>query len=261
MIRALNTAATGMQSQDSMVNNIANNIANVNTNGFKGSRTEFEDLLYDTVKEAGEQTSGTATHTVGHQVGSGSRVVATRKEFTQGPTQVTSNPYDLSIQGEGFFGIVGPNEERFYTRDGSFTVSASGEIQTKSGHKLYPGFNVPQNTTHLNVAENGNVEAYVKDQVEPIGLGKLPVFSFVNSAGLKSIGGNLYAQTVGSGDPQEQEAGRGPAGSIMQGSLEGSNVNIMSEMTNLIKAQRAYEMNSKVMGVADQMLQTINNVK
>jgi flagellar basal-body rod protein FlgG len=261
MIRALNTAATGMQSQDSMVNNIANNIANVNTNGFKGSRTEFEDLLYDTVKEAGEQTTGTASHTVGHQVGSGSRVVATRKEFTQGPTQVTNNPYDLSIQGEGFFGIVGANEERYYTRDGSFTVSASGEIQTKSGHKLFPGFTVPQNTTHLHVAENGTVEAYIKNQVEPTNLGKLPVFTFVNAAGLKSMGGNLYAQTAGSGDPQEQEAGRGPAGSVMQGSLEGSNVNIMSEMTNLIKAQRAYEMNSKVMGVADQMLQTINNVK
>lgn len=261
MIRALNTASTGMQSQESMVNNIANNIANVNTNGFKGSRTEFEDLLYETIKEAGEETSGTAANTVGHQVGAGSRVVATRKEFTQGPTQVTNNPYDLSIQGEGFFGIVGPNEQRLYTRDGSFTVSASGEIQTKAGFKLYPGFNVPQNTTHFNVAENGSVDAYVKDQVEPVNLGKLPIFSFSNSTGLKSVGGNLYAQTVGSGEPQEQEAGRGPAGSVMQGSIEGSNVNIMNEMTNLIKAQRAYEMNSKVIGVADQMLQTINNVK
>lgn len=261
MIRALNTAASGMQSQDSMVNNIANNIANVNTNGFKTSRTEFEDLLYETVKEAGEQTSGSSAYTVGQQVGSGSKVVATRKEFTQGPTQVTNNPYDLLIQGEGFFGIIGPNEEKQYTRDGSFTVSASGEIQTKSGYKLFPGFTVPQNTTHLHVAEDGTVNAYIKGQVEPAGIGKVPIYTFVNAAGLKSLGGNLYGQTVGSGEPQENEAGRGPAGAIMQGALEGSNVNIMNEMTNLIKAQRAYEMNSKVMGVADQMLQTINNVK
>jgi len=261
MIRALNTAATGMQAQETMVNTISNNIANANTNGFKSSRTEFEDLLYETQKESGDKTSAGSEHTVGQQIGSGSAVSGIKKEMDQGSPLITSNPYDLMIQGEGFFGVMGPNEEILYTRDGSLTVSAQGELTTKKGLKIYPGITLPAETSHLNIAEDGSIEAFVKGQKDPVIAGKIPIFTFMNSVGLKSMGGNLYSMTVGSGAPSEQVAGRGIAGAIQQGAIESSNVNVMNEMTNLIKAQRSYEMNSKVMGIADQMLQTINNLK
>jgi flagellar basal-body rod protein FlgG len=261
MIRALNTAATGMQSQETMVNTISNNIANANTNGFKSSRTEFEDLLYETQKESGDKTSTGSEHTVGQQIGSGAAVSGIKKEMDQGSPLITSNPYDLMIQGEGFFGIIGPNEEVLYTRDGSLSVNAQSELTTKKGFKIYPGITLPADTTHLNIADDGSVEAFVKGQKDPVVAGKIPLYTFSNPVGLKSLGGNLYSMTSGSGSATEQVAGRGIAGAIQQGALEGSNVNIMSEMTNLIKAQRTYEMNSKVMGIADQMLQTINNIK
>lgn len=261
MIRALHTAATGMAAQESNVNTISNNIANVNTTGFKKARTEFDDLLYETVQEAGAKSSNVTEYNVGHQVGSGAKVSATRKQHTQGGVQMTNNPYDLMINGEGFIGIIGPNGELKYTRDGSFNVDAQGNLVTRAGHKVFPGVAIPPNIFRISISENGNVEAFAKDSVEPLNLGQIPVFTFVNPVGLRSEGGNLYAATGGSGQAIQNVPGQNGSGNIMQGAIEASNVNVMNEMTDLIKAQRAYEMNSKVMGVADQMLQTVNNIR
>lgn len=261
MSKALNTAAAGMAAQEANVNTISNNIANVNTTGFKRDRAEFEDLLYQTYRDPGARSSASTQYGVGLQVGSGSRVSAVRKEFTQGSPQMTGNPFDLMINGEGFFGVVLPNNELLYTRDGSFNVSAQGQIVNRQGYTLYPGFTIPANTNSVHISETGTVDAFVSGQVEPVNLGSIPVFNFTNVVGLKSAGGNLYRVTESSGAPIQQVASEGNAGQITQGALEASNVNVMVEMTNLIKGQRGFEMNSKVMGVADQMLQTVNNIK
>lgn len=261
MNKALNTAAAGMAAQETSVATISNNIANVGTTAFKRDRAEFEDLLYQTYRDPGTRSSASTQYGVGHQVGSGSKVSAVRKEFSQGSPQMTNNPFDLMINGEGFFGVILPNNELLYTRDGSFNVSAQGLIVNRQGYSLYPGFTMPANTTSVRISESGTVDAYVSGQVEPVNLGTIPVFNFTNPVGLKSAGGNLYRVTEGSGAPLQQVAAEGNAGAIMQGAIEASNVNIMVEMTNLIKAQRGFEMNSKVMGVADQMLQTVNNIK
>lgn len=261
MIRALHTSATGMAAQESNVNTISNNLANVNTTGFKKARTEFDDLLYETVQEAGAKSSANSEYNVGLQVGSGSKVSATRKIHSQGAPQMTNNPYDMMVNGEGFFGIISPNGELKYTRDGSFNVDAQGNLVTRAGHRVFPGIVVPPNIIRVNVSENGNVEAYTREGIEPINLGQIPVFTFVNPTGMRSEGGNLLAATAGSGQAIQNIAGENGSGIIMQGAIEASNVNVMNEMTDLIKAQRAYEMNSKVMGVADQMLQTINNIR
>lgn len=261
MIRALHTSATGMAAQESNVNTISNNIANVNTTGFKKGRTEFDDLLYETVQEAGAKSSGNSEYNVGVQVGSGAKVSATRKIHSQGSPQMTNNPYDLMVNGEGFLGIIGPNGELKYTRDGSFNVDSQGNMVTRAGHKVFPGIVVPPNVLKLNIAENGIVEAFTRESVEPINLGQVPVFTFVNPVGLRSEGGNLMGATSGSGQAIQNMPGDNGSGFLMQGAIEASNVNVMNEMTDLIKAQRAYEMNSKVMGVADQMLQTVNNIR
>jgi flagellar basal-body rod protein FlgG len=233
----------------------------VNTTGFKKARTEFDDLLYETVQEAGAKSSANTEYNVGHQVGSGAKVSATRKIHTQGSPQMTNNPYDLMVNGEGFMGIVSPNGEMKYTRDGSFNVDAQGTLVTRAGHKVFPGINVPSNVMRLNISEDGLVEAFTRESVEPIQLGSIPVFTFVNPVGLRSDGGNLLSATTGSGQAIQNKPGENGSGILMQGAIESSNVNVMNEMTDLIKAQRAYEMNSKVMGVADQMLQTVNNVR
>lgn len=261
MIRALHTSATGMAAQESNVNTISNNIANVNTTGFKKARTEFDDLLYETVQEAGAKSSANSEYNVGLQVGSGAKVSATRKIHSQGAPQMTNNPYDMMINGEGFLGIIGSNGELKYTRDGSFNVDAQGNLVTRAGHRVFPGVVVPPNIMKISIAENGQVEAFTRESVEPINLGQIPVFTFVNPTGLRSEGGNLMAATAGSGQAIQNIPGENGSGIIMQGAIEASNVSVMNEMTDLIKAQRAYEMNSKVMGVADQMLQTINNVR
>ncbi len=261
MIRALNTSATGMASQEEVVNTISNNIANLNTVGFKKSRTETEDLFYQTITEQGARTGPETFHTVGVQIGSGSKVSAIRKEFIQGDPNITNNPFDLLINGDGFFGIILPNGRLNYTRDGAFNLDNTGKIVNKNGYSLYPEMTVPQGTTNINISENGTIEAYLSAQTEPILVGQIPIFTFVNPVGLRSKGKNLYEETVASGGPIQNIASLNNAGGIQQGALEASNVNIMTEMTELIRAQRAYEMNSKVMGVADKMLQTINTLR
>lgn len=260
MIRALNTAATGMASGEAHVNTISNNIANANTTAYKMQRAEFEDLKYETVKIGGARSSASTQYTVGEQIGSGSRVNATRRIHSMGSPQMTQRPYDLMIMGDGFFAIQN-NGETFYTRDGGFTVDSQGIIKTRDGYTVVPGITIPTNTAKLNIANDGMVEAFVRNQLEPIQLGQIPVFTFINPAGLHDFGGNKVRMTTASGEPIQNIAGTESAGSIQQGTLESSNVSIMNEMTNLIKAQRGYEMNSKVMGVADQMLQTVNNIR
>lgn len=261
MLKALHTAASGMSAQETNVNTISNNIANVNTTGFKRGRTEIDDLTYETVQEAGARSSASTTYNVGTQVGSGARVSSVRKEFTNGAPQITNNPFDLMINGDGFFGVIMPNGELKFTRDGSFNVDAQGTLVNKQGYKIYPGFSFPPNASTVSISEDGKMEAFVKGGATPTEVGQMPVFTFVNPVGLKSTGMNLYQISLSSGQPVQGIPGVDSAGAIMQGALEASNVSPMTEMTDLIRAQRAYEMNSKVMGVADQMMQTINNIR
>lgn len=261
MMRALHTAASGMQAQEANVSTISNNIANVNTIGFKKGRTEFDDLAYETIQEPGANSSANTQYNVGVQIGSGAKVSAIRKEFSVGSPQLTNNPFDLMINGEGFFGIQMPNGELRYTRDGSFNVDGTGTLVNKQGYKLFPTLTFPPNTSSVSISEDGKVDAFIKGTIEPSNIGQIPVFIFVNPVGLKSTGMNLYQVTVASGAPVQGIAGESNAGGLMQGALETSNVSPMTEMTDLIRAQRAYEMNSKVMGVADQMMQTINNIR
>lgn len=261
MMRALNTAAAGMQAQETLVNTISNNIANVNTTGFKKERAEFEDLLYQTVKDAGGRSSSNTMYNVGLQIGSGSRVSAIRREFKEGSPQMTNNPFDLMIRGNGFFGIIMNDGSIHYTRDGSFNVNYQGVMVNKNGYRVYPGLQFPPNTISVSISETGNVDAYINNQVEPVNIGQIPVFTFINQVGLKAASGNLYRMTASSGAAIQNIPGENGSGVVLQGTLETSNVSIMTEMTDLIRAQRAYEMNSKVMGVADQMLQTVNNIK
>jgi flagellar basal-body rod protein FlgG len=261
IMRALNTAATGMAAQEVNVNTISNNIANVNTTGYKKERTEFESLHYHTIKEAGSKTSNNSLHNVGVQIGSGARVSGITREFSQGAPQITNNPFDLMINGEGFFGVILPNQSIAFSRDGSFNVNSQGILVNKQGYPLAPSFQFPPNTMSVNITEDGTVEAFIKDQIEPTNVGQIPIFTFANSAGLKALGGNNYRESKSSGVPLQNIAGQSNAGIIRQGALEASNVSIMNEMTNLIKAQRAYEMNSKVMKVADDILQTVNTIR
>ena len=261
IVRAIHTAATGMATQEMNVNTISNNIANVNTTGYKKQRAESEDLLYETIREGSARSSNDTNYNVGIQIGSGSRISSIRREFSQGNPVVTNAPYDLMVNGEGFFSVTDQNGNIFYTRDGSFNVNSEGVLQTKNGYTVIPTVTLPGNTMNLSVSRDGLAQAYIKDQMEPVDLGQIPITTFMNPAGLESVGRNLFRQTASSGNPMNNIAGENNAGNILQGAIESSNVSIMVEMTDLIKAQRAYEMNSKVMSVADQMLQTVNGIR
>lgn len=250
-----------MAAQEAKLNTISNNIANINTVGFKKERTEFESLHYHTHKEAGSRTSANSVHNVGHQVGSGTKVSGITREFSQGQPQITNQPFDLMVNGDGFFGILLPDGTVAYTRDGSFSVNSQGIMVNKQGYTVLPTLQFPPTTKNVNITEGGIVEAFVNNQVEPINVGQIPIFTFINPTGLSALGGNNYDITQSSGPPIQNVAGEGNAGIIRQGALESSNVNIMNEMTLLIKAQRAYEMNSKVMKVADEILQTVNTIR
>lgn len=261
MMRALNTAASGMVAQDAQISSISNNIANSNTTAFKRERAEFEDLQYQTVKEAGARSDANTMYQVGLQIGSGSKVAGVKREFTEGSPLITNEPYDLMIRGDGFFGIMMPDGTLSYSRNGAFTVDYQGNLVTGKGYRVFPGIQFPPNSLYIGISDNGTVEVNVKNQKEPLNLGQIPIFTFINQGGLKATGGNLYRETRASGAPIQMVAGTENAGTINQGTLESSNVSTMTEMTKLIKAQRTFEMNSKVMGVADQMLQTVNNIR
>ena len=261
MIRALHTAATGMVAQETSVSTISNNIANVNTVGYKRQRAETESLLYETIVSAGTRSSYDSRYNVGIQIGSGSKVSSIKKEFARGVPQITNNPFDFMINGDGFFGLTLPNQSVTYTRDGAFHVNAEGILVNKNGHAVVPTLNFPPNTLSVNVSRSGQVDAYIKGQNDPISVGQITIFTFTNPVGLSALGGNMFKPTLSSGAPITNIAGENNSGELLQGTLENSNVSVMTEMTNLIKAQRGYEMNAKVMKVADEMLQTINTIR
>lgn len=262
MIKSLTTAATGMQAQQTNMDVIANNIANTSTTGFKKSRAEFEDLMYQTVKEPGAATGANAVSPTGVQVGLGVKTSAVFKEFDQGATKVTNNPFDLEIEGSGFFPVQLPNGQIAYTRDGSFKKGPDGRLQDKNGNVLQPEIVIPPTATGVEVSPDGQVSIITNDNPnQPQVVGQINVVGFVNPAGLKNMGRNLFFPSNSSGLPQQSAPGQNGLGTVAQGQLETSNVNIVDEMVNMITAQRAYETNSKVIQASDQMLQQINNLR
>ena len=261
MIKSLNTAATGMQAQQTNMDVIANNMANTNTVGFKRARAEFEDLMYQTVKEPGAQTGLNSVTPTGVQVGLGVRTAAVNKDFDQGSAQLTKNPFDLSIEGSGFFPVGMPNGQIAYTRDGAFKKGPDGRLQDKNGNVLQPEITIPPDAMGVEISSDGQVNVMVNGNPQPQNIGQIQLVGFVNPAGLKNIGKNLFMPSNSSGIPQQAIPGQSGLGQIAQGQLEASNVNIVDEMVNMITAQRAYETNSKVIQASDQMLQQINNLR
>jgi flagellar basal-body rod protein FlgG len=261
-MRSMNIAATGMMAQQTNVEVIANNIANLNTTGFKRQRAEFQDLLYQSERRGGATSSDTGTIVpVGVQVGIGVKTAAVYRITTQGNLTQTGNPLDLAIQGRGFFQILQPDGTTAYTRAGSFQLSPTGEIVTADGFVVQPGITLPQNTIAVSVNSSGQVQAQVAGQTQPSTVGQLELANFPNEAGLEALGNNLFLETPASGTPVTGNPGSTGFGSLNQGLLETSNVDIVSEITNLITAQRAYEMNSKVIQTSDQMMSTLSQVQ
>jgi flagellar basal-body rod protein FlgG len=261
MLRTLWIAASGMQAQTLNIDVIANNLANVNSAGFKRSRADFQDLLYETLRPAGSPSSEGNQIPTGIQIGHGTRPVAVQKIFLQGDYQLTQNELDLAIEGNGFFQVTLPNGETAYTRSGAFKLDSEGRIVTSDGFLMEPEITIPTDATMVTVGTDGTVSILRAGQIEPDEIGTLQLAKFANPAGLKSIGRNLFQPSVASGDAVTGTAGEDGFGTIAQGYLEMSNVNVVEEMVNMITAQRAYEINSKAIQAADEMLQMANNVK
>ncbi|TFH72472.1 flagellar basal-body rod protein FlgG [Gammaproteobacteria bacterium LSUCC0112] len=254
MHAALYISKTGLSAQDTRLAALSNNLANVATNGFKKDRVVFEDLLYQIQRQPGANSTQNTELPSGLQVGTGVRVVGTQKLFNQGALQTTGEALDLAVNGRGFFEILMPDGTSAYTRDGQFHMSSDGEIVTASGHLLNPGLNVPQNAQSITIGSDGVVTAKLVGQAESVNIGNLNLADFINPAGLQAIGGNLFVQTVSSGTPQQAAPGQNGMGLVVQGALESSNVEVVEELVDMITTQRAYEMNSKVISTADQML-------
>jgi flagellar basal-body rod protein FlgG len=256
-MRALYTAATGMMAQELNVQVISNNIANMRTTGYKRQRAEFQDLLYEQVKRVGTQTSAQGNILpVGVELGGGVKTVGTPRIMTQGTLLPTGNSLDVAIRGEGLFKIQMPDGTFTYTRDGSFQMDAQGRIVTPQGWVVQPGITVPANSTALTINAQGQVSVTVAGSTTPSVLGQITLTRFVNKAGLQSIGDNLFVETPASGTPQDTIPSTDGVGDLQQGNLEQANVEAVTEISDLIAAQRAYEMNSKVITAADQMLQS-----
>ncbi len=261
MIRSLWTAATGMQGQSTNIDVIANNIANVNTIGFKKSRVDFQDLLYDTLREPGSQSSESTEVPTGIQLGHGARVVAVTKQFSPGEYTATKNELDLAIVGHGFFKILMPSGEDAFTRAGSFSLDSDGRIVTPDGFVLQPEITIPPDAISISVGMDGTVSVVQAGDTQQTEVGTIELSRFTNPAGMRSIGKNLYLPTDASGDEISGTAGENGMGYIEQGYLEMSNVSVVDEMVNMITAHRAYELNSKIVIVSDEMLSMSNNVK
>ena len=259
MIRALWTSASGMIAQQMSLDVTANNLANVNTTGFKKNRAEFEDLMYQTMKIAGTSNQAGQQLPVGMQIGMGVRPVSVHKLFTQGDFQNTGNQLDIVIEGDGFF-RVDRNGEETYTRNGAFKLNTDGTITTDNGHPLQPEFAVPQETQNIVITQDGHLTCVDKSG-ESLAETDIPIYTFVNPAGLKAEGRNLFVQTDASGEAVESVPGQNNAGTLAQGFLEMSNVEIVEEMVNMIVGQRAYEANSKSITTADTLLQIANQLK
>ena len=234
---------------------ISNNLANVSTNGFKKGRASFEDLLYQTVRQPGASSSQNSELPSGLMLGTGTRIVSTEKLFTQGSLQQTDNPLDTAIQGRGFFQILMPDGSIAFTRDGSFEVNAQGLLVTSQGYQLDPAVTVPAETLSVTVGSDGVVSALTAGSNAPQQIGNIQLVDFINPQGLQPMGENLYTETVSSGNPQAGQPGLNGLGTLIQGSLEGSNVNVVEELVSMIEAQRSYEMNSKAVQTVDEMLQ------
>lgn len=261
MISALWTAATGMLAQQTNVDVISNNLSNVNTAGFKRSRADFEDLLYSMIKSPGTPVAGAQVVPTGVQLGHGARVVAIAKQFSQGDFMNTENPLDLLIEGDGFFQVTMPDGTIAYTRDGAFKLDQDGNLVNSDGMYLEPQITIPEDAEKITIGIDGTVSVTLPGETSPQQLGQIELVKFVNPAGLKAIGMNLYVPTQASGDPITGTPGEDGFGMIRQGFLEMSNVKIVDEMVKMIVAQRAYEMNSKAVQTADEMLQIANTLK
>ena len=253
-IQTLYTAATGMQSMETKLDVIANNMANVNTTGFKRGRTVFEDLIYQNVRQAGASSSEDTEYPSGLYTGTGVRPVATQKLHTQGNIVQTNNSFDIAVQGNGLFQVTHPDGSIVYTRDGSFGLDSTGQVVTQNGYLLDPAITIPNNTISVTVGSDGTVSALVAGNSSPTQIGNITLAQFVNATGLEAIGDNLYRETAASGNPQIDTPGANGTGTLIQGSLESSNVNVVEELVNMIETQRAYEMNSKAISTTDDML-------
>jgi len=263
MLQALQTAALGMSAQQTSVDNIANNLANVNTTGFKKTTIAFQDLFYQTINASDQSTdtSTTGASSTDLQIGLGSKPAATIRNFSQGSLKNTGNPLDMAISGSGFFQVLRPDGTVAYTRDGTFTLNSDGTLVNSSGLPLASQIQVPPDTVSVQITKDGTINAMLQGQTQPVNLGQLQLARFVNPEGLRALGDNLYAATEASGQPYLGTAGMDGFGSVEQGYLENSNVDIVNEMVSLISAQRAYETNSKMIQTADQMMSLTNTIK
>lgn len=260
MIRSLWIAKTGLDAQQTQMDVISNNLANVSTSGFKRARAVFEDLLYQTIRQPGAQSSDQTQLPSGLQLGTGVKPVATERIFTQGNLQQTGNSKDVAIQGNGFFQVLMPDGTTAYTRDGSFHSDANGQLVTSSGYAVQPAITIPADTQTLTIGRDGTVSATQSGSATPVTIGTLQLAMFVNPAGLQSLGENLYAETASSGTPSSNAPGSNGAGLLNQGYVETSNVNVVEELVNMIQTQRAYEINSKAIQTSDQMLQRLTQL-
>ncbi|NYT71489.1 flagellar basal-body rod protein FlgG [Halomonas sp. QX-2] len=260
MIKSLWTAKTGLESQQTKLDVISNNLANVSTNGFKRSRPVFEDLLYQNMRQPGAQNNIQDRLPSGMQVGTGVRAVATERLHTQGGLEQTENSRDLAINGEGFFQVLMPDGTTAYTRDGSFQLNENGQMVTANGYPVEPAIFLPANALSVNVGEDGTVSVRQPGVAVDNEVGQISVSTFINPAGLQSIGGNLYLETGASGAPNENMPGMNGAGRLFQGYVETSNVNVVEEMVNMIQTQRAYEINSKAVSTSDEMLARLSQL-
>ena len=261
-MRALDIAGTGMQAQSTNVEVISNNIANMTTTGFKRRRAEFQDLIYQNLRRVGSNSSDTGSVVpAGAQVGLGVKTAAIYRISEQGNLQQTSNSLDLAIRGNGYLQVTLPSGETAYTRDGTLSLSPQGEIVTADGLVVQPGITIPANATSVTINTSGQVQAKIDGQTAPTTVGQLQLATFPNEAGLDAQGDNLFLQSAARGNPVTGVPASPGFGSVLQGFIETSNVNVVSEITNLITAQRAYEMNSKVITTSDQMLSTLTNLR
>ncbi|OUS29701.1 flagellar basal body rod protein FlgG [Gammaproteobacteria bacterium 45_16_T64] len=255
MQAALWVSKSGLSAQNTRLTTISNNLANVSTNGFKRDRAAFQDLLYQIDRQPGGQSSQNTELPSGLQLGTGVRVVATQKQFTEGSIEITEQPLDVAINGRGFLQVLNPDGSISYTRDGQFQINNAGQLVTSTGLTVEPAITIPDGTQSVTIGTDGVVGVVDASTGTRTEVGTIQLADFVNPSGLESQGGNLFRETAASGAATQGEAGQGGFGSLIQGAIEGSNVNVVEEMVNMIETQRAYEMNSKVISTVDQMLQ------
>ena len=261
MMRSLWISKTGMEAQQTQLDTISNNLANVSTNGYKKAHAVFEDLMYQNLRQAGANSTEQTTLPAGLQVGLGTRAVATSRSFTQGNLQQTGNQFDLAINGQGFFQVQLPDGTTAYTRDGSFQLDAQGQLVTSSGYQLQPAITIPANAQTVTIGRDGTVSVTQPGQAAATQVGSLQLANFINPAGLQARGENLYLETGSSGTPTTNTPGSNGVGVLSQGYIETSNVNVVEELVNMIETQRAYEINSKAIQTSDDMLGVLNTLK